>query len=128
MDIKKLTRAVSVSEQINHGDLARIAACGFKTVINNRPDKEARFQPRSQTLARYAAKANIDYIHLPVISGGLTNKDIEDFKAILQSAQGPILAFCRTGTRSALLWAGANPDRLSAAEVSAIGAKAGYAL
>ena len=108
--------------------MADLAKLGFKTVINNRPDREVPFQPRSKTLAARAKKTGITYLYLPVISGGITQKDVDDFAALLAKAQGPVLAFCRTGTRSANLWARANPDGLSSDDITHISIQAGYAL
>lgn len=128
MDIRKLTDQISVSPQIKHSDLVDIAALGFKTIINNRPDREVPFQPRTRTLEKRAEQAGLDYIFLPVISGHMTQKDIDDFRAILKNIKSPVLAFCRTGTRSANLWARANVNNFTAAEITCIGAQAGYEL
>ncbi|WP_371397394.1 TIGR01244 family sulfur transferase [Fretibacter rubidus] len=128
MNIKRLTESLSVSEQISHRDMSKIAEMGFKTIINNRPDREVPFQPRSKTLAAHAKNAGIAYLDLPVISGQMTPKNVEDFTTIYAQAHRPILAFCRTGTRSANLWARANPDALSPEEISRIGQQAGYTL
>jgi len=128
MNIKKLTENISVSAQIKHSDMADLAKLGFKTVINNRPDREVPFQPRSKTLAARAKKAGITYLYQPVISGGITQKDVDDFAALLAKAQGPVLAFCRTGTRSSNLWAKANPDSLPPKDITDIGAQVGYTL
>jgi len=128
MNIKRLTKALSVSEQISHRDMSKIAEMGFKTIINNRPDREIPFQPRAKTLAAHAKKAGIEYLDLPVISGQITPENVEDFATLYAQAHRPILAFCRTGTRSANLWARANPDALSSEEISKIGKQAGYSL
>ena len=128
MNIKQLTENISVSAQIKRSDMADLAKLGFKTVINNRPDREVLFQPRSKTLAARAKKAGITYLYLPVISGKMTQKNVDDFAALLTKAQGPVLAFCRTGTRSANLWAQANPEDLTRNDITHIGAQAGYIL
>lgn len=128
MDIKPLTSGLSVSGQIKHGDVSKIAALGFKTIINNRPDCEVSFQPRTKSLAACAKRAGIDYIYLPIVSGQVTQKDIEDFSAVLAKADGPVFAFCRTGKRSANLWAKANSDNLPASEITRIGTLGGYSL
>ena len=108
--------------------MTSLAKLGFKTVINNRPDCEIPFQPRTKTLAARAKKAGITYLYLPVISGNMTQKNVDDFATLLTKAEGSVLAFCRTGTRSANLWAMANPDRLPSDDITDIGARAGYAL
>lgn len=128
MDIKTLTDDLSVSPQIKRRDVSNIAALGFRTIINNRPDQEVRYQPRTQTLATYAERAGIHYVYLPVVPGNMTQQNVDDFATLLATAPGPVLAFCRTGTRSANLWARANPDDLSSAEISRIGTHAGYTL
>lgn len=128
MNIKTLTTDISVCGQIKHRDLPDIAALGFKTIINNRPDREAPFQPRTKTLAGRAKQAGVTYLYLPVTSGNMTQKNVDDFAALLAKAQGPVLAFCRTGTRSANLWARANPDTLLSDDITRIGIQAGYAL
>jgi len=128
MNIKELTENISVSAQIKHSDIADLAKLGFKTVINNRPDREVPFQPRTKTLAARAKKVGITYLYLPVKSGNMTQKNVDDFAAILTKAQGPVLAFCRTGTRSTNLWARANTEGLSSSEITHISAEAGYAL
>ncbi|MGJ8561402.1 MAG: TIGR01244 family sulfur transferase [Litorimonas sp.] len=128
MDIKTLTDTLSVSPQIKHQDVSDIAALGFKTIINNRPDQEVLYQPRTQTLADHAKRAGLEYLYLPVVPGAMTQANIDDFAALLATMPGPVLAFCRTGTRSATLWARANPDDISSAEISRIGAQAGYSL
>jgi sulfide:quinone oxidoreductase len=107
--------------------MPKIRAMGFKTLINNRPDREVLFQPRTKSLKARALQAGLGYHDLPVISGQITQEDIQAFKALLAAAEKPVLAFCRTGTRSATLWADANPDELTAQENSFIGEKAGYA-
>ena len=128
MNIKELTENISVSAQIKHSDIADLAKLGFKTVINNRPDREVPFQPRTKTLAARAKKVGITYLHLPVKSGNITQENVDDFAAILSKVQGPVLAFCRTGTRTANLWAKVNPEGLSSSEITHISAQAGYAL
>lgn len=128
MDIKPLSNTLSVSGQIRPRDMAEIAKLGFKTVINNRPDREVPFQPRHKTLAARAEQAGLQYYYLPVISGEMTQKNVDDFAEVLKRADGPVFAFCRTGTRSSNLWARANPDDLSGAEITSIGARHGYAL
>ncbi len=105
MDIREVTPFLSVSPQIAEGDLAAIAGLGFKSIINNRPDKEEDTQPPSAVIAAAAEQAGLAYRHIPVISGKVTDADVDAFAAAMAEMQGPILAFCRTGTRSTTLWA-----------------------
>ena len=128
MDIKLLTQDISVSPQIKPSDMEKIKAQGFKTLINNRPDREVRLQPSTKTLKARAQKAGLNYYHLPVISGRMSQDNIDQFAELLAKVDGPVLAFCRTGTRCVNLWARANPHGLSPHAISDIGAQAGYVI
>jgi sulfide:quinone oxidoreductase len=105
MDIKKISPALSVSPQIYPEHMERIAAEGFKTIINNRPDNEIDDQPLFAELAAEAAKYGLVIIDHPIIPGAMTEDDVVRFDNDLKTAKGPVLAFCRTGTRSTILWA-----------------------
>ncbi len=105
MDLKKISPSLSVSAQIFPAQLESIAAEGFKTLINNRPDKEVDEQPLTAELAAEAARHGMVLVDHPVIPGLLTADDVAGFAEILKTAQGPVLAFCRTGSRSTTLWA-----------------------
>jgi len=85
--------------------MAAIAAHGFHTVINNRPDGEGGAeQPTSQAMAQAAQAAGLAYHYLPVISGQITPQQVAEFAALVKAAPGPVLAFCRSGARSTNLW------------------------
>lgn len=105
MDIKRISPFLSVSPQIKVTDFTRIAALGFKTVINNRPDGEVEGQPLNADLADEAKKNGLVYIFQPVSSKMVTDGDAANFAAELERVRGPVLAFCRTGTRCTILWA-----------------------
>jgi sulfide:quinone oxidoreductase len=105
MRITPLTPFLSVSPQIAAQDLGILAAQGFRSVICNRPDGEAEDQPANAELAAAAARLGLAWRHLPVVSGKVTDSDVEAFARTLAEVKGPVLAFCRTGTRSTTLWA-----------------------
>jgi sulfide:quinone oxidoreductase len=105
MKIAKLTPFLAVSPQIAEADLGALAAQGFRAVINNRPDGEAEDQPESAALAAAAGRVGLEYRHVPVVSGKITDDDVAAFARALDAVKGPVLAFCRTGTRSTTLWA-----------------------
>lgn len=128
MEIKELHGTLSVSEQIKLADLKDIAAFGIKTIINNRPDGEAPRQPRSETLSKRAKGLGLEYHYIPVISGGMTDKNVADFAAVLKKSAGPVLAFCRTGTRSTTLWAKSQTGKMSANSIIKDASNAGYDL
>ena len=126
MQIHRLTDQLSVSPQIVADDFAAIVRAGFRSVINNRPDGEEGAQPLSDQLALTAAEQGLAYRHLPVVSGNITAGDAADFSRAMQTLPLPVLAFCRTGTRSASLWALQAPGAIDA--VLAASQAAGYDL
>ncbi|HEU4670726.1 MAG TPA: TIGR01244 family sulfur transferase [Dyella sp.] len=128
MDIRPLTDTLSVSLQIAPSELATLAAQGFRTVINNRPDGEEPGQPDSATMARTAAAAGLAYRHIPVVSGQLRDAQVDGFAEALSTLPGPILAYCRTGTRSSMLWALQAARSEPAAAVLERARRAGYDL
>lgn len=104
MDIRRLAPELAVAAQLRVDDLAEVAATGFRTVINNRPDGEEPGQPAAIEIERAAYAAGLGYHHIPVAPGKLDDRDARRFGAAVRN-EGPVLAFCRTGNRSAKLWA-----------------------
>ncbi|MCP5396963.1 MAG: TIGR01244 family phosphatase [Sphingomonadaceae bacterium] len=104
MDIKQLDDTLSVRGQIAPAEVAEAAAMGFRSIICNRPDGEQPGQPAAEEVAAAAQEAGVEFRHIPIVPGQLTPDKIEAFEAALTEMPGPILAFCRTGTRSAMLW------------------------
>ena len=128
MNMKKLSPRFFVSEQIRTADLGVASAQGIKTIINNRPDNEAQGQPKSADLAAVAAELGMQFVNIPVIAGRLTDENVDQFERANRSLQGPILMYCRTGTRSTCLWALNEAKTLDTDAVMATAAQAGYDL
>ena len=102
----------AVAAQLSADRMAAAAAQGFKTVVNNRPDGEGGpGQPLSQSLAAAAQANGLHYVYLPVVSGAITPEQAQALRAALQTTPQPVLAFCRSGARSAQLYAMAQADR-----------------
>lgn len=104
MDLTRLSDQLATGPQVRPEQLREIAASGFVGVINNRPDGEAPDQPNSLELEAEAKRVGLAYWHVPVVPGAMTDSNIRAFAAALGEADGPVLAFCRTGNRSAALW------------------------
>ena len=119
----RLTETVSVAGQITPADLASAAADGFVAVVNNRPDGEEAGQPLGETMRAAAQAAGLRYTEIPVDHSGFAMPQVEAMAAVLEGG-GPVLAWCRSGTRSANLWAlaearrGGDPDTIVAAAAS----------
>jgi uncharacterized protein (TIGR01244 family) len=112
--------------QISCTDIPALAAAGVRLIVNNRPDGEEFGQPSSAELEAAACAAGLDYRHIPV-AGGFPAAQVEAMAEALE--QGPALAFCRSGNRSAYLWALAKASRgADAATLIAQAADAGYDL
>ena len=125
--IRKIDDTISVAPQIAPGQLGDLAADGFTMVINNRPDGEEGTQPEGAAIAEAAAAAGLDYVAIPVTHAGFSGNQVEAMAKALGEARGPVLAFCRSGTRSTNLWALAKASRGgSPEELTARAAGAGY--
>ena len=117
MDIKQITPFLSVASQLSISDLGIASAQGFRTIINNRPDGEADDQPTSDELAGAAAALGLDYLYLPVVPGQVTDDDVAAYRDAEARIIGPVLGFCRTGTRAITLWALAEARHLDPAAI-----------
>lgn len=104
MEFTGFSEQLATAPQVRPEDIRAIAASGFVGVINNRPDAEAPDQPSSLELEAEAKRFGLAYWHVPVVPGAMTEADIRAFSAALKEANGPVLAFCRTGNRSTALW------------------------
>jgi len=128
MNLKKISPRLYVSEQIQIGDADVAAARGFKTIVCNRPHAETPDQPDTEAIALAAENAGIKFIHIPVVGGSITDSAIAEFSEAYRNAEGPILAYCRSGMRSTSLWALVEAGRLDVNTVMWTAAEAGYDL
>jgi uncharacterized protein (TIGR01244 family) len=128
-DFRKVTDDFSVAPQIAVDDIAAAADQGFVLVINNRPDGEAPDQPSNAQMAAAAEAAGVAYVHVPV-RGGPTPEQVEAVRAAIAEADGPVLAFCRSGTRSIVTWSlgQAGSGERDREELVNLGREAGYDL
>lgn len=124
--LKKLSDRVSVGPQISIADVAELAQAGIVTLINNRPDGEDHGQPASAEIAAAAEQAGLSYHHIPIAGGGVTPQAVQAMTEALDAADGPAVAFCRSGTRSTMLWALSQAGRQPADDIIAAANTAGY--
>ncbi len=105
ISVQRLSDELAVAPQLAPEAMAAVAAAGFRSVINNRPDFEGGpTQPTGQQMAEAAAAAGLAYAHQPVQSAVQTPEDIARFSQLIAELPKPILAFCRSGTRSGRLY------------------------
>src|SRR5579872_5205764 len=103
-DFRHVTDHISVAPQIGAADVAAAARAGFVAIVNNRPDGEAPDQPAAAEIEAAARAAGLAYAHIPV-RGAPGPAEIAAMRAAVDAAPGPVLAFCRSGTRSITTWA-----------------------
>ena len=129
MTLRPLSPVVSVSAQLSPSDLTSLAAAGFGRVISNRPDDEEPGQPSASAMEAAARDAGLGFVWIPV--SGLPGTDQVAAVAASLADGVPTVMFCRSGMRSAAVWAmaqrrnGADADALREA---AAAAAAGYDL
>jgi uncharacterized protein (TIGR01244 family) len=126
---RQVTDQFSTSPQISEADVAAAAAQGFVLIINNRPDGEDSAQPTGAAIEAAARSAGLDYVAIPV-RGGPTSEQVAAVREAIDQADGPVLAYCRSGTRSIVTWAlgQAQSGSLTPQTLIDLGAQAGYDL
>ena len=126
MQINRLTPDLAAGPQIAPVDVETLAALGYRSIIGNRPDGEAPDQPTFASVEAAAREHGLETCHIPVVASQIDDQDIGTFGQALLDLPKPIFAFCRTGTRSTLLWALANNDQLTTEERLRLAAAHGY--
>ena len=123
---RRLSDSVIASPQISLDDVDAAQGEGVTLIICNRPDDEDPDQPSSSSIRQAAAEKGIDYAWIPISGGQFSDAQVRQMADALSAAEGKVLAYCRSGTRSTLLWAlaeaskGRDPEQL-ARQASAAG-------
>lgn len=104
MEFRQITDEYSVSGQITPDEVAAIKAAGFKSVICNRPDDEQPGQPSADSVKAAVEAAGLAFRYIPVISGQMTGDNVADMADALDEMEGPVFAYCRSGTRCTNLY------------------------
>ena len=103
MRLTRIDDTLSVASQPTLAEIEALKDAGVTALINNRPDGEEPGQPGTATEAVAAASAGLAYHHLPVTGPTLGRAEIDAFRAAVKAAPGPVVAHCRSGTRSLTL-------------------------
>jgi uncharacterized protein (TIGR01244 family) len=99
---------VAICGQLQPRDMKDIATAGYMAVINNRPDGEALFgQPRTADLKTAAEAAGLVFLDLPFAGPRASADQVRALANLLAERPGKVVAFCKSGMRSSLLWAAA---------------------
>lgn len=105
MNIRPLAPDFSISDQLQPRDVLDLAQAGIASIVCNRPDGEAPDQPGHDQIRAVARDVGLMFAYLPITAGPDCVYDHEGFASLRSELPGPVLAYCRTGTRSASLWA-----------------------
>lgn len=95
----------AISGPIGPDGIAGAAQAGFRTIINNRPDGEEDHQPQSGSIEFAAKQQGLDYRFVPIAIRNLSQSDVDSMRSALADTPAPRVAFCRSGSRSYILWA-----------------------
>ena len=124
-DFRTLSDRVLASPQISPDDVVAARERGVALILNNRPDGEDPSAPQGDEIAKLAQEAGMNYRAIPIGHSGFSQVQVDEMVEALESANGLVLAYCRSGTRSTLLWAlaqaksGVDPDEISRAAMAA---------
>ena len=124
-DFRTLNDTIMASPQIGFDEIEEAKAAGVTLIINNRPDGEDPDAPQSDAIEAAAKEAGLDYCAIPIGRSGFSEPQVDEMNKALDGAEGRVLAYCRTGTRSTLLWAlaqaklGKNPEEIAQAAQAA---------
>ena len=128
MKLAVLTPNVTALPQPTTEEIGELAERGYRSIIGNRPEGETPDQPGWAELKAAATANGMEAIQIPVVASKISEQDVEAFRQALERLPKPIAAFCRTGTRSTLLWALANQGNLTVDERISFAAREGYDL
>ncbi|MDY7097859.1 MAG: TIGR01244 family sulfur transferase [Pseudomonadota bacterium] len=123
-DFRPITDSLLASPQIELGDVQSAKEAGVTLIVNNRPDGEDPNAPQGDDIAAAAAAAGLGYVAIPITHAGFSEPQIGQMIDAMDKAEGKVLAYCRSGTRSTLLWAlaqaksGAAPDDIAKAAMA----------
>jgi len=120
-DFRQITADFSASPQISLADVEEAKQRGFTLIVNNRPEGEAEDQVAGSDVEAATRAAGLEYVAIPVSHAGFSEEQVRAMAGALEQAEGAVLAYCRSGTRSTLLWSlaqaslGRDPEDLAAA-------------
>ena len=126
MDPRKISDSLSVSPQIAPDDVAKARALGFRAIVCNRPNGEGADQPSFEEIEAAAQAQGMEARYIPVTAGMVRDEDAQAMGVALRELPGPVLAYCRTGTRSATLWSLSEARSRPITDILAMTKAAGY--
>ncbi len=128
MNLYRMGSDMWTGSQIETGDIEALATRGFRSVICNRPDGEATGQTPAARIESAAGAHGMHFAYMPVFNAGISQHDVSELARALEQMPAPVLFYCRSGTRSTMLWAlaMAMSGRLPAHDIVRAAADAGF--
>ena len=126
MDLREIVENYAVSPQITPSDMPALAAAGVTTVICNRPDGEVPPDLQAAAIQAAAEAVGIAFVYNPVVGIGMSPNSIDEQADAIATSEGPVVAYCASGMRSALMWALARAGQEPAEDILRTVADAGY--
>ena len=126
MKISEISADFAVSPQISPADLVELKKAGFRSVICNRPDGEGPGQPSFEQIRTAAEVAGVEVRYVPVKSGEITEQNLDAFGLAMDELPSPVLAYCLSGKRAAILWALNEAPNMLVSDIISLISKAGY--
>lgn len=124
--MRQLVPGMHVAPQISPSDIPAIAAAGVKLIINNRPENEVRAHQSGASIEAEARRHGLSYVYIPISHGPLRDADADAVREAIAKADGPVLTYCRSGTRTTAVWGLSQAGRRPFSEVSQAARAAGY--
>ena len=128
MEIRPITPRYAVSPQITVEDVPAIAAAGFAKVICNRPNSEVPPEQQSDAIGAAVRAAGLEYEVLELTHQTMTPENVARQRALVDASDGPVLAYCASGTRCSVVWALGQCGEMSPDEILGKTRAAGYQL
>ena len=105
-EITPVTPEFAIGPQPTAVDFATVSEAGYAAVLNVRPDDENGNYLISADARPLAEDQGLTYAHSPSNNHVLFETDVIDrFERTLSELPKPIFAHCKSGTRTAILWA-----------------------
>lgn len=128
MDIRQITPRFYAAPQLSPEDMPEIAAAGIKRVVCNRPDQEIPPSHHASVLEQAAKSEGLEFMVLPLTHENMTPQVIAENKALIEGSDGPVVAYCASGTRSTIAWALGAASNMDIDDVIAAARAGGYDL
>lgn len=128
MDIRPLSPTFAVSPQIDATDVSTLAEAGYVAIVCNRPDAEVPPSHQAAAIEAAASAAGLDFVYIPVTHQTLSQEMVDEVASVMARVDGPVFAYCASGTRSSIVWSYTQAGVQSTDAIIAATSQAGYEL